>query len=79
MQCTFCGGASRARCASNHAVAPPFLRRERVDACASAARPARAHAYRRDATVSRFVLAALYNVRTSTTSFPRRVSSAPMI
>lgn len=25
MQCTFCSGASRARCASNHAVAPPFL------------------------------------------------------
>lgn len=25
MQCTFCSGESRARCASNHAVAPPFL------------------------------------------------------
>lgn len=26
MQCTFCAGASRARCASNRTVAPPYLR-----------------------------------------------------
>ena len=42
MQCTFCSGESRARCASNHVVAPPFLAARRHRTCA----PASTHAPR---------------------------------